>query len=92
MELKINEIRQHSRQLVRELDLVKGSYLDTGYTFSQCHVLFELSVNKSLNLLAIADNLLIDKSNASRTVKQLTELDWSRRKGLPRTIARSYSA
>ncbi|MGY8732865.1 MAG: bifunctional helix-turn-helix transcriptional regulator/GNAT family N-acetyltransferase [Pirellulales bacterium] len=74
MELKINEIRQRSRQLVRELDLVKGSYLDTGYTFSQCHVLFELSVNKSLNLLAIADNLLIDKSNASRTVKQLTEL------------------
>ncbi len=74
MESKVSEVRQHSRQLVRELDLVKGSYLDTGYTFSQCHVLFELSVHKSLNLLALAENLLIDKSNTSRTVKQLVEL------------------
>ena len=74
MESKVNEVRQYSRQLVRELDLVKGSYLDTGYTFSQCHVLFELSVHKSLNLLALAENLLIDKSNTSRTVKQLVEL------------------
>jgi len=74
MESNVNEVRQYSRQLVRELDLVKGSYLDTGYTFSQCHVLFELSVHKSLNLMAIAGNLLIDKSNTSRTVKQLVEL------------------
>jgi putative acetyltransferase len=74
MESKVSEVRQHSRQLVRELDLVKGSYLETGYTFSQCHVLFELSVHKSLNLLALAENLLIDKSNTSRTVKQLVEL------------------
>ncbi|MGY8731685.1 MAG: bifunctional helix-turn-helix transcriptional regulator/GNAT family N-acetyltransferase, partial [Pirellulales bacterium] len=74
MQSNVNEVRQYSRQLVRELDLVKGSYLDTGYTFSQCHVLFELSVHKSLNLMAIAGNLLIDKSNTSRTVKQLVEL------------------
>jgi putative acetyltransferase len=74
MESKVSEVRQYSRQLVRELDLVKGSYLDTGYTFSQCHVLFELSVNKTLNLLALAENLLIDKSNTSRTVKQLVKL------------------
>ncbi len=74
MESNVNEVRQYSRQLVRELDLVKGSYLDTGYTFSQCHVLFELSVHKSLNLMALAGNLLIDKSNTSRTVKQLVEL------------------
>ena len=74
MESKVSEVRQHSRQLVRELDLVKGSYLDTGYTFSQCHVLFELSVNRTLNLLALAENLLIDKSNTSRTVKQLVKL------------------
>ena len=74
MESKVSEVRQYSRQLVRELDLVKGSYLDTGYTFSQCHVLFELSVNKTLNLLALAENLLIDTSNTSRTVKQLVKL------------------
>ncbi len=83
MESKVNEVRQYSRQLVRELDLVKGSYLDTGYTFSQCHVLFELSVHKSLNLLALAENLLIDKSNTSRTVKQLVELGLIRAERVP---------
>lgn len=69
----VRQIRQHSRQLVRELDVVKGVYLDSGYTFSQCHVMFELSQNTSLNLMELADNLLIDKSNTSRTVKKLVE-------------------
>ena len=67
----VSQIRQHSRQLVRELDIVKGVYLGTGYTFSQCHVLFELAQHKSLNLLELAEILLIDKSNTSRTVKKL---------------------
>lgn len=67
----IHQIRQSSRQLVRELDVVKGVYLDTGYTFSQCHVLFELSSHQSLTLMELAEILLINKSNASRTVKQL---------------------
>ncbi len=70
----IRQIRQHSRQLVRELDIVKGVYLGTGYTFSQCHVLFELSLHKSLTLMELAEKLLIDKSNTSRTVKKLVEL------------------
>jgi len=70
----IGRIRQHTRQLVRELDVVRGVYLDTGYTFTQCHVLFELSAHKSLNLKSLAENLLIDKSNTSRTVKKLVEL------------------
>lgn len=68
------QIRQHTRQLVRELDVVKGVYLNTGYTFLQCHVLFELSTHKALNLMSLAENLLIDKSNTSRTVKRLLEL------------------
>ncbi len=70
----IQEIRRHSRQLVRELDVVRGVYLGTGYTFSQCHVLFELSAHQSLGLMELADNLLLDKSNTSRTVKKLVEL------------------
>ena len=71
----ISQIRQHSRQLVRELDVVKGVYLGSGYTFSQCHVMFELSQHQSLNLMELSENLLIDKSNTSRTVKKLVELD-----------------
>ena len=70
----VSQVRQHSRELVRELDLVKGVYLDSGHTFSQCHVMFELSMHKSLTLMELVENLLIDKSNASRTVKQLVEL------------------
>ena len=70
----VHQIRQHSRQLVRELDVVKGVCLDTGYTFSQCHVLFELSVHKKLNLMELSEILLLDKSNTSRTVKKLVEL------------------
>ena len=73
-ESTVSQIRQHSRQLVRELDIVKGAYMGSGYTFSQCHVLFELSLHKSLNLMELADILLIDKSNTSRTVKKLVEL------------------
>lgn len=70
----VRQVRQHTRQLVRELDVVKGVYLNTGYTFTQCHVLFELSAHKALNLVSLAEHLLIDKSNTSRTVKKLVEL------------------
>jgi len=70
----IQQIREHSRHLVRELDVVKGVYLGTGYTFTQCHVLFEISRSDSLGLMELADALLIDKSNASRTVKKLISL------------------
>jgi putative acetyltransferase len=73
-ETTVSQIRQHSRQLVRELDIVKGVYQDTGFTFSQCHALFELSIHPSLSLMELADNLLIDKSNTSRTIKKLVEL------------------
>lgn len=69
-----SQIRQHARQLVRELNLVNSSYLDTGYTLSQCHVLFELSLTGPLSLMELADALLLDKSNTSRTVKKLVAL------------------
>ena len=68
------EIRKHTRLLVRELDVVKSVYLGTGYTFTQCHVLFELAKHGRLGLLELADILLLDKSNTSRTVKKLVEM------------------
>ncbi|MFK7767870.1 MAG: GNAT family N-acetyltransferase [Mariniblastus sp.] len=70
----MNEVRQHSRQLVREWDCVKGVYLGSGYTVSQCHVLFELAAQKSLTLMELAEILLGDKSNISRTIKQLSDM------------------
>ena len=64
-------VRQHARQLVRELDLVDSGYLDSGYTFSQCHLMYELVAAGQLNLGELAERLLIDKSNASRSMKRL---------------------
>ncbi|QEG21702.1 bifunctional helix-turn-helix transcriptional regulator/GNAT family N-acetyltransferase [Mariniblastus fucicola] len=69
----INEIRKHSRQFARELDVIKGVYLGTGYTLTQCHVMFELSSRGSMGLMQLAEVLLLDKSNTSRTVKQLVQ-------------------
>jgi putative acetyltransferase len=70
----IEEIRKGSRHLVRELDVVNGVYLGTGYTLTQCHVLFELANCGKLGLLELAERLLTDKSNTSRTVKKLVEI------------------
>ena len=67
-------IRQHSRQLVRELDFIKGIFQNTGYTYSQCHLLFELEQHGRLNLMELSDILLLDKSNTSRTVKKLVTI------------------
>lgn len=69
----IHQIRQHSRELVRELDFIKGVFQNTGYTYSQCHILFELDQHKVLNLMELSDLLVLDKSNTSRTVKKLVE-------------------
>ena len=73
-ETNVREVRQYSRQLVRELDVVDGVYLGTGYSLSQCHVLFELSRHQALNLMGLSASLLADKSNISRTLKKLIEL------------------
>lgn len=73
-ETNVREVRQYSRQLVRELDVVDGVYLGTDYSLSQCHVLFELSRHQALNLMELSAHLLADKSNISRTVKKLVEL------------------
>lgn len=64
-------IRSHSRQLVRELHILKGVFQDTGFTYSQCHVLFELSQHHSMNLMELSEKLLLDKSNVSRLLKGL---------------------
>lgn len=67
----IESIRQSSRELVRELDVLKGGYLDSGCTFLQCHILFELSGGDDLTLMDVAERILVDKSNTSRTLKRL---------------------
>lgn len=69
----IPELRLHTRALVRELDVIKGVFQDTGYTYSQCHALFELQQHKMLSAGELADFLQLDKSTTSRLLKGLRE-------------------
>lgn len=67
----ISQLRHSSRALVRELDLLKGVFQDTGYTYSQCHALFELQQHKMMAAGELAAALRLDKSTTSRLLKSL---------------------
>ncbi|MCB9293557.1 MAG: MarR family transcriptional regulator [Lewinellaceae bacterium] len=69
----ISQLRQSSRTLVRELDLLKGVFQDTGYTYSQCHALFELDRHGMMAAGELAEALRLDKSTTSRLLKSLVE-------------------
>lgn len=71
----LEDVRRHARQLVRELDVVRSGYMDTGYTLAQCHVMFELGAEDAQTLMQLTEALLIDKSNLSRTIKKLVQLE-----------------
>lgn len=67
----VQEIRHYARKLVRELDVIKGSFQDTGFSFSQGHTLVETGQHKILNQAELSNILLTDKANVSRTVNGL---------------------
>lgn len=73
LDRQIEQIRSSSRQLVRELNFLKGSFKDTGFSYSQCHILFELDRHKMLNLMELSDILRLDKSTTSRVIKKLVD-------------------
>ena len=68
----IEQIRQASRQLVRELHLLDGRYCIEGFTFSECHVITELHARGRATASELADALVLEKSTVSRLVKGLT--------------------
>lgn len=69
----VQTVRAFSRNIVRELDVIKGVFQDTGLTYSECHTLFELEQHKLLNLAEIAAIIQLDKSTTSRVVKSLVK-------------------
>lgn len=73
MQQTIKSIRQYTRDLVRELNVLQGRFQDTGFTYSECHVLLELQIHKVLNLGELSAILQLDKSTVSRLVKRLIE-------------------
>ena len=68
----VPRLRQQARVLVRELDVIKGIFQDTGYTYSQCHALFELQQHQLLSSGELASILQLDKSTTSRLLKSLS--------------------
>ncbi len=70
-ENQVRTIRKYSRNLAREWKLVANRADQQGLTVPEAHALIELSTHKTLSVQNIADMLLIDKSNASRTLASL---------------------
>ncbi|MCH4294839.1 bifunctional helix-turn-helix transcriptional regulator/GNAT family N-acetyltransferase [Shewanella sp. 3B26] len=66
------EIRQLSRQLVRQLGMLSGACGQLPLSPVQAHALLELG-QQSLSIKQLAQVLNIDKSNASRAVTHLVE-------------------
>jgi putative acetyltransferase len=59
--------------MVRELDVLRGVFQDTGFSYSQCHALFELQQHTSLTTNELAELLRLDKSTVSRLLSGLKE-------------------
>lgn len=73
IEGQVADVREASRQTVRELGILKSQPLAGGLSFTQCHVFLELDRNGRLSVGELAENLRLDKSTTSRAVAPLTE-------------------
>ena len=69
----IDNIRMYSRSLVREWNLLRGSFQNTGFHYSQCHALLEIEQHGSLATSQLSQHLLLDKSTTSRILHQLLD-------------------
>jgi putative acetyltransferase len=67
----VKNLRHSLRRLVRELDVTKGIYKSTGYTYTECHILIELDQYGMMTIKEIAELLNTDKSIVSKTVNSL---------------------
>ncbi len=68
---RIAQLREASRQTVRQLGLLRPDYSETGCSHSQCHVLMELDFGGKLTVGDLAEILCQDKSTTSRAVGPL---------------------
>lgn len=66
-------LRAASREVVRELGMLEDTYAPAAVTYTQCHVLLELSASGVLTIGELAERLRLDKSVVSRAVRALGE-------------------
>ncbi len=72
---EIQEVREASRQIVRELGILSWKQKSTNLSITQCHILIELQKYNYLTISSISKFLKLDKSTISRTIKQLSNLN-----------------
>jgi DNA-binding MarR family transcriptional regulator len=85
-ELPVDELREVSRKLVRELGFMRPTLANTGLGASGVHAVLEIARNPGIQARDLADLLRLDKSNTSR---QLAKLEAA---GLVRREAASQDA
>lgn len=71
MEPLIKNLRVSLRKLVRELDVTKGIYKSTGYTYTECHIIIELEQYGMMTIKELGELLNADKSIISKAVNGL---------------------
>ena len=74
----ILDTREASRQLVRELDIVKEKVGLAGVTYTEGHVLLFLENKGLLSVAELAGMLRLDRSTTSRAVSALVRKGYVR--------------
>lgn len=72
----LDQLRQTSRRVVRELGLLSDRNPCAGTTYPQGHALLELERHELLSVNEVAAVLSLDKSSASRILDQLRSHAW----------------
>lgn len=67
----IKKIRQFNRYYTVWLDVMKKSYLGTGFSWPESRVLFEIYTNQGINATVLCEHLNMDKSYVSRILAKL---------------------
>lgn len=70
---QISEIRQFNRRYTQALGILNKNVFNTGLTWPEGRVLIEISLNQNSTPMMIANKLNLDKSYASRIIKQLVK-------------------
>jgi DNA-binding MarR family transcriptional regulator len=88
-ELPVEELREVSRRLVRELGFMRPTLANTGLGASAVHAVLEIGRVPGIQARDLSNLLRLDKSNMSRQLAKLEAADLVRRESVS-DDARSY--
>ena len=69
----VRNVREASRELAREWNLLNGRFGPHQLSSTRCHALIETGRKGSITIAELAERLRLDKSTTSRTVSKLRE-------------------